>query len=181
MAIRMDLGYKKQLESLPDGQGPVDLDEAISHREVLFMTLRNIFPESLISSAWKLEHCREKGYGYHLLLLFDGCLVSDDVGIARTIGDLWDVSVTQGAGVHLCLNAMDRNSTSYGLGVIFHRRTKVFRYFKERVITYMARANYFMQTRSEIADQAFGIVRFANLSGVARADNDTTLLQHSTD
>jgi hypothetical protein len=54
-------------------------------------------------------------------------------------------------------------------GVISHRHTKVQRLFKERVLNYMAKADYFMQVRSELADQAFGIVSFANPTLGSRA------------
>lgn len=158
MAIRMDLGYKPP-ESLPDGQGYVDLDEAISHRDVLLKALRNVFDESLISFAWKLEHCREKGYGYHVLFLFDGCKVSDDIATGTVIGDAWDVAGTKGTGVHLCYNGNGAISKAYCLGVISRRHTKVIRCFKERVVTSMVRADYFMQIRSGLVDQAFGVVR----------------------
>jgi hypothetical protein len=159
MAIRIDLGYKPP-ESLPDGQESVNLDEAIANRDVLLKALRNVFEESLISCAWKLEHCREKGYGYHMLFLFDGCKVSDDLATGAVIGDAWDVAVTKGAGDHLCYNAYKRISNAYFLGVISRRHTKVIRSFKERVVSSMARADFFSQINSGMADQAFGMVRY---------------------
>lgn len=159
MAIRIDLGYKHP-ESVPDGQGFVDLEEAIAHRDVLLMALRNVFEESLVSCAWKLEHCREKGYGHHVLFLLDGCKVSDDVATGAVIGDAWDVAVTKGAGNHLCYNAYKRISNAHSLGVISRRHTKVIRSLKEQAVISMARADYFMQIHSGLADQAFGVVRY---------------------
>lgn len=159
MAIRIDLGYLPP-ETLRDGQGFVNLDEAIAHRNVLLKALRNVFEESLVSCAWKLEHCREKGYGHHVLFLLDGCKVSDDVATGAVIGDAWDVAVTKGAGNHLCYNAYKRTSSAHSLGVISRRHTKVIRSFKKQVVISMARADYFMQINSGMADQAFGVVRY---------------------
>lgn len=162
MAIRMDLGYKHP-ESLPDGQGFVNLEEAIAHRDVLLTALRKVFEESLISCTWKLEHCREKGYGHHILFLLDGCKVSDDVATGAVIGDAWDVAVTKGAGNHLCYNAYKRISNAHSLGVISRRQTKIIRSLKEQAVISMARSDYFMQIHSGLADQAFGVVRYESV------------------
>lgn len=161
-AIRMDLGYKKAPDSPPDGPSIDDLEEVISHRDALLMEVRNIFPESLIACAWKLEHCQQKGYGYHVLFLFDGSKVSDDIATGTALGEVWDRAVTKGEGVHYNHNANKETANFNRVGVISHRHTKVQRLFKERVLNYMAKADYFMQVRSELADQAFGIVRFSN-------------------
>lgn len=159
MAIRIDLGYSPP-DTLPDGQRLVNLNEAIAHRDVLLKALRNVFEESIISCAWKLEHCREKGYGHHVLFLLDGCKVSDDVATGTAIGDAWDVAVTKGAGTHLCYNTYKRTSNAHFLGVISRRHTKVIRSFKEQVVISIARSDYFMQLNSGMADQAFGVVRY---------------------
>lgn len=156
-AIRMDLGYKPP-EALPDGPGSVDLDEATSHRDVLLMALRNVFEDSLLSCTWKLEHCREKGYGYHVLFIFDARKVSDDLATGAAIGDAWDVAVTKGAGIHLSYNADYRISNAYRLGVISRRQTKAVRAFKEQTVTSMARGDFFMKIRPKLADQTFGTV-----------------------
>lgn len=162
MAIRIDLGYEHP-ESLPDGQGFVDLEEAMAHRDVLLTALRKVFEESLISCAWKLEHCREKGYGHHILFLLDGCKVSDDVATGAVIGDAWDVAVTKGAGNHLCYNAYKRISNAHSLGVISRRQTKIIRSLQEQAVISMARSDYFMQIHSGLADQAFGVVRYESV------------------
>lgn len=157
MAIRMDFGYKPP-EALPDGPGSVDLDEATSHRDVLLMALRNVFEDSLLSCTWKLEHCREKGYGYHVLFILDACKVSDDLATGAVIGDAWDVAVTKGAGIHVSYNADSRISNAYGLGVISRRQTQAVRAFKEQTVTSMVRGDFFMQIRPELAAQTFGTV-----------------------
>jgi hypothetical protein len=159
MAIRMDLRYKvPQSLSLPDCHASVvDLDEAISHREVLLMELSNIFRESLISCAWKLEHCIQKGYSYHLLLLFDASSVSDGIATGRAIGELWDDSVTQGAGDHHNYYVDNEIWKCNGLGTISPGQAKAMSLFKERVVSRMVKADYFMQIREGTEDLAFGI------------------------
>jgi len=159
MAIRMDLAYKPQA-SLPDGPESLDLDEANSHRDELLMIAREYFGESLLSCAWKLEHCREKAYGFHMLFIFDGRKDSDDLANARLIGDVWDVRVTKDAGIHLCYNANDKVSKTYGLGVISCSDTEALSHFTEQVVSSMARTDYFLKIRSELAEQAFGMASF---------------------
>ena len=158
MAIRMDLGYRPT-ESLPDGQDSVYLEDASAHRDVLLTALRNVFEDSLVACAWKLEHCREKGFGYHVLFLFDGCKVSDDVATCEVIGDAWDVAATKGAGAHLSYNAYRAISKAYCLGPISRRSTKAIRSFKERIVTSMAKTDFCMQIRPAKAAQTFGMVR----------------------
>jgi hypothetical protein len=175
--IRMDLGYKKAPDLPPDVQSIDDLEEVVSHRDALLMEVRKIFPVSLIACAWKLEHCQQKGYGYHVLFLFDGTKVSDDIATGTALGEVWDRAVTKGAGVHYNHNANKKTVNFNHVGVISHRHTKVQRMFKERVLNYMAKADYFMQIRSDLADQAFGIVCFANLPLAALSGTPPVLPQ----
>lgn len=162
MAIRMDLGYKKAPDSTSDGQSPDDLEAVTSDRDALLMEVRNVFRESLIACAWKLEHSRQKGHGYHVLFLFDGSKVSDDIVTGAALGEMWDRVVTQGAGGHYSYNANKGTANFDHVGLISRRQTRERRLFKACVLNYMVKADYFMQLRSELADQAFGIVRFAN-------------------
>lgn len=117
MAIRMDLAYKPAA-SLPDGPGSVDLDEANLHRDELLMHLSEYFDQSILSCAWKLDHCQEKAYGFHMLFLLDGCKESDEAATARLISYMWDVGVTKDAGIHLSYNDDREISKMYELGVI---------------------------------------------------------------
>ena len=151
--------WYRPAESLPDGEDSVDLEDASADRDVLLTALRNVFEDSLVACAWKLEHCREKGFGYHVLFLFDGCKVSDDVATCEVIGDAWDVAATKGAGAHLSYNAYQAISNAYCLGPISRRSTKAIRSFKERIVTSMTKADFCMQIRSDSAAQTFGMVR----------------------
>lgn len=162
MAIRMDLRCKNAPDSTPDGQSPDDLEVVSSHREAFLTEARHVFSESLIACAWKLEHSQQKGHGYHVLFLFDGSKVSDDVVTGVALGEMWDRAVTQGAGGHYSYNANKGTANLDHVGLISRRQTREQRLFKECVLNYMVKADYFMQVRTELADQAFGIVCFAN-------------------
>lgn len=162
MAIRMDLRCKNAPDSTPDGQSPDDLEVVSSHRDAFLTEARHVFSESLIACAWKLEHSQQKGHGYHVLFLFDGSKVSDDVVTGVALGEMWDRAVTQGAGGQYSYNANKGTANFDHVGLISRRQTRVQRLFKECVLNYMVKADYFMQVRTELADQAFGIVCFAN-------------------
>lgn len=82
------------------------------------------------------------------------------------------------------LNNLTPTKLSHGdnfnrVGVISHRHTKVQRLFKERALTYMAKADCFMQICQDLPDQAFGIVRFANLPGIESDLSDASLVLNS--
>ena len=87
---------------------------------------------------------------------------SDDLANARLIGDVWDVRVTKDAGIHLCYNANEKVSKTYGLGVISCSDTEALSHFTEQVVSSMARTDYFLKIRSELAEQAFGMACFAS-------------------
>lgn len=78
------------------------------------------------------------------------------------LGEMWDRAVTQGAGGHFSYNANKGTTNLDHVGLISRRQTREQRLFKACVLNYMVKADYFMQVRTELADQAFGIVCFAN-------------------
>lgn len=182
MAVRMNVGYKTYPDLLPNGQWSIELDTAIAHRETLMQVLKHAFRDSLISCAWKLEHCLEKGYGFHLLLLFDASKHSDDIAAGKAIGEAWDGEVTKGAGFNCCYNVSKGKLNFDYLGVISRRHTKIIRLFTDRVVSYLAEGDYFMKIRSDMEDQAFGTVSVAAAGSpsIERAGFDASLVQPST-
>jgi len=111
MVLRLDFGYGKE-------HSPISTDRIISDWEVLKAFISTNFPSNL-GHVVKLEYGLQKGAHMHVLLLFNGAMVRQDVTIAKLIGEHWSKVVTGGMGVYFNCNAAPyKNRFSYcGVGV----------------------------------------------------------------
>lgn len=111
MVLRLDLGYGKEHAS-------VSIDRIIGDWEALKAFITTNFP-SYLSHVVKLEYGLQKGAHMHVLLLFNGAMVRQDVTIAKLIGEHWSKVVTGGMGVYFNCNAAPyKNRFSHcGVGV----------------------------------------------------------------
>lgn len=111
MVLRLDLGYGKEHAS-------ASTDRIIGDWEALKAFITVNFP-SYLSHVVKLEYGLQKGAHMHVLLLFNGAMVRQDVTIAKLIGDHWSKVTTEGTGVYFNCNAAPyRNRFSHcGVGV----------------------------------------------------------------
>jgi len=111
MVLRLDLGYGKEHAS-------ASTDRIIGDWEALKAFITTNFP-SYLSHVVKLEYGLQKGAHMHVLLLFNGAMVRQDVTIAKLIGEHWSKVTTEGTGVYFNCNAAPyRNRFSHcGVGV----------------------------------------------------------------
>ena len=111
MVLRLDLGYGKEHAS-------VSIERIIGDWEALKAFITTNFP-SYLSHVVKLEYGLQKGAHMHVLLLFNGAMVRQDVTIAKLIGEHWSKVVTGGMGVYFNCNAAPyKNRFSHcGVGV----------------------------------------------------------------
>ena len=111
MVLRLDLGYGKEHAS-------VSIDRIIGNWEALKAFITTNFP-SYLSHVVKLEYGLQKGAHMHVLLLFNGAMVRQDVTIAKLIGEHWSQVTTGGMGVYFNCNAAPyKNRFSHcGVGV----------------------------------------------------------------
>lgn len=111
MVLRLDLGYGREHAS-------VSIDRIIGDWEALKAFITTNFP-SYLSYVVKLEYGLQKGAHMHVLMLFNGAMVRQDVTIAKLIGEHWSKVVTGGMGVYFNCNAAPyKNRFSHcGVGV----------------------------------------------------------------
>lgn len=111
MVVRIDLGYGKEHAS-------ASMDRIIDDWAALKAFITTNFP-SYLSHVVKLEYGLQKGAHMHVLLLFNGAMVRQDVTIAKLIGEHWSKVTTGGMGVYFNCNAAPyKNRFSYcGVGV----------------------------------------------------------------
>lgn len=95
MVIRLDVGYGKQYAAQVDSRF-----EILDHWSDLLVAIKEGFAASFLGYAAKIEYGVRKGPHMHLMLLFNGSKVRQDVTIARLIGELWKNKVTKGAGLY---------------------------------------------------------------------------------
>lgn len=95
MVIRLDVGYGNQCTAQADPKL-----EILDHWSELLESIKERFAKSFLGYAAKLEYGVRKGPHMHLMLLFNGSEVRQDVTIARIIGELWKTRVTKGAGLY---------------------------------------------------------------------------------
>lgn len=67
--------------------------------------IRHGFAKCFLGYAAKIEYGARKGPNMHLMLLFNGSNVRQDVSIARLIGELWKNKVTKGL---VCITTANR-------------------------------------------------------------------------
>lgn len=93
LIIRVDLKYK------PEVALTVPIEVVQMHREQLLGDKRedpNVF-DGWLSYAWGLEWGEKEGWHYHLLVIYNGAIRRDDVGIGLAIQKRWG-EITKGYG-----------------------------------------------------------------------------------
>jgi hypothetical protein len=141
MVLRLDLGYRREWVDSMAPQGHMFKDW-----EVLKAFLNSAFASSFVGYAVKAEYGVKKGVHMHLLLLFDGSVVRQDVTIGRLVGEHWNNVVTQGAGVYFnCNTPAYKNRFSYcGVGV-FNRLDEACVAGFQKMADYMAKEDFLVR------------------------------------
>ncbi len=114
LLVRVDLGYARfARQSLTIGRLRDDL------REFLFLKERG-HPafQHLVGYIWAIEDGHRKGPHVHLLLIYNGAAVWQDVNIGRTVCGLWENRVTGGVGTSRNCNAKKEEYEELGIGLI---------------------------------------------------------------
>ncbi|MBS0352708.1 MAG: inovirus-type Gp2 protein [Proteobacteria bacterium] len=146
IVIRLDLGFGKE-HRWPNGlRSPVTFEEAIGCRERLFNNRRcNRIFKHMVGYAWKLEYGLDKGFHYHLLLLFDGSKRQQDVTIAMEIGEYWEKVITNGKGVYWNCNGNKQTYKACGIGRINRSDIELRATLKEKVAIYLTKVDVILK------------------------------------
>jgi hypothetical protein len=71
--------------------------------------------ESMVGYLWQLQDHPSRGAQIQLIVLFDGDQITKGVGLASSLGVLWDDVVTSGKGTHVTGGARDDMHLSPGV------------------------------------------------------------------
>ena len=156
LVIRLDLGYQKQFCGSLEHDDPVSYSEAKQHRKSFIKYLKKEYStDCLVGYVWKLEYGKIKSYHYHVLLLFNGQRVREDITIARLLGEHWKNIITNGAGLYFNCNAKKFMYKNCGIGMISHDDAAMRKNLEEAVLNYLVKADYYIKF-SVKGGRAFG-------------------------
>ena len=102
LAIRLDLHFHAASVHYPFAP-VVSEDESYNCMVKFERYLREHHP--LVRYMWSLEYGTETGFHYHVLVLLNGHLAQDGVGIGRQMGEHWESVITEGTGRYFNCNA----------------------------------------------------------------------------
>ena len=99
LVLFLTLNYK------PEHRGRITLDDLRRHRDQL---LKNAQSNALLGGIkayiWKIEEGGKAGLHLHFLVFYSGAY-RGDVHIAKSIGEYWETTVTQGLGAYWSSNS----------------------------------------------------------------------------
>jgi len=158
VVVRLDLGCSKEYRELSADEG-LDPSLAKGNFKLLLKYLRRKFPTTLVGYVWKLEYGAPKSYHYHLMLLFNGYEVREDITLGQLIGDHWVGEITEGNGTCWNCNAKKDVYAKLGLlgiGTIRYCDTEL-RTNLEKAALYWAKVEYYVKLNaSGFVGRTFG-------------------------
>jgi len=154
MVLRVDLGYSK-LVGVHGVRQVLGFEDVKLHRERLMGILRRKTKGAFLGHAWKLEYGLSKGYHYHCMFFLDGSQVREDIGWARTIGEIWADKATQGRGVYYNCNRRKDAYRACGIGMIEHF-DKDKRKNLQKAALYLTKIEYYLRIATEGRARTFG-------------------------
>ena len=113
LAIRLDLFIKSEC---PQQNNNVYMTEAIARLRDNMR--RNSMFDHLIGYVWKLEYGIDREWHLHILLLFNGQCVQQDLHLSMQIGYYWNDVITHGSGAFHSCNMKQHQYKFNGIGMV---------------------------------------------------------------
>ncbi|MBR7631496.1 inovirus-type Gp2 protein [Aeromonas popoffii] len=80
--VRVDIHYAQSISA------EISLEEAISDRDTSLRHVKREF-QHLIGFIWRMEYGKGRGYHHHLMFIFNGAKLHNDIRLGRQLGELW--------------------------------------------------------------------------------------------
>lgn len=118
LLIRLNFGYAEEIrKGLTIDRLYADL------KEFIFLKAFHPFFKHLKGYVWAVEDGKDKGPHIHVLLIFNGSLVREDITIGENIRrELWDQLITAGEGSSYNSNMHKERFAEVGVGMIHRKR-----------------------------------------------------------
>ncbi|MGR2710357.1 hypothetical protein B7453_27625 [Pseudomonas sp. IB20] len=155
LVLRVDLGYAKPI-GLRSVREELRFEDVKADREKFLRLVRRKVPtKAFLGYAWKLEYGLSKSYHYHCMFFLDGAKLREDIGWARTIGEIWVDKVTGGQGVYYNCNRRKQLYRSCGIGMIEHS-DKGMRANLQKAAMYLTKIEYYIRIVTDGQARTFG-------------------------
>lgn len=141
MVVRIDIWYGKVYANDMAPQ-----ERLFQDWEELKTFLNTKFASSFLGYATKVEYGVKKGVHMHVLLVFNGSVVRQDVTIARLLGEHWRDVITQGAGGYFNCNTPAYKGRFLHCGVgVFSSLDEACKAGLEALANYMAKVDFLVR------------------------------------
>jgi len=152
--VRIDLAYSAMFRrSLEGDVAPARIKHDLS---VFLRKLRKNYPD-LVGYVWKLEFGERKSYHVHLMAIFDGHEILQDINVGTALGKLWSDEVTAGDGGYWNCNAEKKfyeRRRGIGVGMVEYddlaKRERL-----EYAALYLAKSDYYVRLTSPAIGRTF--------------------------
>lgn len=153
LVVRIDLSYQSG--------SPCQRSYVMAKQHRLdFFKVRRWHPafNYCLGYAWKLEYGLDRGFHYHVLLLYDGSQIKSDVAMAHALGQHWQM-ITQSNGIYYNCNhaALERyqHHPHNALGQVRYHDTVKLQALTQ-VIHYLTKPNRYIQILPQNPERFFG-------------------------
>lgn len=132
--VRLDLSYKKEYEN------DLTLEEANKDFKTMLNNKRSkptVF-NGMVGYVAKKELGNDKGVHIHMLAIYDGQKVREDITKGTQIGEYWKENITKGNGLYHNCNQNDYKDDK-AVGIIEHNDENKRKILDEKVLTYLCK------------------------------------------
>ena len=132
--VRLDLSYKKEYEN------DLTLEEANKDFKTMLNNKRSkptVF-DGMVGYVAKKELGDDKGVHIHMLAIYDGQKVREDITKGTQIGEYWKENITKGNGLYHNCNQNDYKDDK-AVGIIEHNDENKRKILDEKVLTYLCK------------------------------------------
>ncbi len=149
--VRVDLGYQKEHKD------NVTLEEANKNFKTMLNNRRSkpkVF-EGMVGYVAKKEVGEDKGVHVHMLAIYDGQKVREDITKGTQIGEYWKDNIAKGRGIYHNCNQNDYKENK-AIGMIEHNDENKRKLLDEKVLTYFCKDEQSVdELKLNIKDRAF--------------------------
>ncbi|HFF6179433.1 inovirus Gp2 family protein [Stenotrophomonas maltophilia] len=154
--VRVDLAYSSDFRV---GLNGTDVDSARIKQDLnrLLRVLRARYP-ALVGYVWKLEYGQSKSYHIHLMTIFNGSLIRQDVAVGKAIGEIWRYEITRGDGGYWNCNAHKdfyERRNGVGIGTVAYYDAEK-RKRLEQALLYLTKVDYYVRLNDPEVGRTFG-------------------------
>lgn len=130
--VRVDIHYAQYISA------EISLEEAITDRETYLRHVKREFPH-LVGFIWRMEYGKGRGYHHHLIFIFNGAKLRNDMELGRQLGELWK-SLSREPRTYFNCNARRNEYKQWetdGIGMVTYGDTRKRQCLQDYALSYL--------------------------------------------